>query len=242
LTFFAGFWVKPKIGAKERERRSQSFMAHFFERPKKRAAKKIARHTALRLALRLSPRNEFKGPGGSSCGLARSADSDRNSFSSWLRLRAPRALTRDAHVARDDESRKAGRKRLCIESTGSRPDSSSHFLQSREGSRAIPRQDRHWTFILSYLRTFTQHLALGDVRRTTGTSSLRSRRPDGSGDPRVPRRIVRRVAKTTGGEMLPARRPRSDVVRCREISPREVEALEQFSGARADVRRRSPRP
>jgi hypothetical protein len=28
-------------------------MAHFFERPKKRAAKKVTRHTALRLALRL---------------------------------------------------------------------------------------------------------------------------------------------------------------------------------------------
>jgi len=88
-TFTPPYRVKPKIGAKERERCCRSFMAHFFERPKKRAAKKVARHTALRLALRLSPRNEFK--------LARSAGSDRNSFSSWLRLRT-----------QDDESRMAG--------------------------------------------------------------------------------------------------------------------------------------
>jgi len=85
----AGFWVKPKIGTKQRERRARSLMAHFFERPKKRAAKKVPRHTALRLALRLSPRNESK--------LASGARSNKDSFSSWLWLRA-----------QDDEPRKAG--------------------------------------------------------------------------------------------------------------------------------------
>ena len=52
-TFTPPYRVKQKIGTEERETCARSLMAHFFERPKKRAAKKVTRHTALRLALRV---------------------------------------------------------------------------------------------------------------------------------------------------------------------------------------------
>jgi len=45
----------------------------------------------------LASRNESEGPEGSSCGLAREAGSNKESFSSWLWLRT-----------RDDEPREAG--------------------------------------------------------------------------------------------------------------------------------------
>jgi hypothetical protein len=49
LTFFAGFWVKPKIGAKERGEAFSVFMSHFLTRQKTRR-KKTTRLSALRRA------------------------------------------------------------------------------------------------------------------------------------------------------------------------------------------------
>jgi len=85
--------------------RPRSFMAHFFERPKKRAAKKIARHTALRLALRFATLNKSE--------LASTARSNNDLF-------IPRRPLR----AQDDEPRKAG-------GTGSQTRSSNRRVHSK---------------------------------------------------------------------------------------------------------------
>jgi len=118
-TFTPRCRVKPKIGTEERERCCRSFMAHFFERQKNEPQKITTGTTSLRSgrshqtgtsSLRSrrptvrasssaasSPKNESKGPVGSSWRLASGARSDRDLFCPWLRLRA-----------RDDEPRKAG--------------------------------------------------------------------------------------------------------------------------------------
>jgi hypothetical protein len=82
----------------------------------------------------------------------------------------------------------------------------------------------------SYLHTFTQQLALGDVRRS-----------DGSGGVASHSRSVRGMAKTTGGEMLPAKTSKQYNKLSAKGSLRG-RALEHFSGAVATVRRRSPWP
>jgi len=100
-----------------------------------------------------------------------------------------------------------------------RPLTHSPFLQSREGSCTFSLQDRHRTFILSSLHIFNQQLALGDVRRS-----------DGSGGAASHSRSARGLAKTTGGEMLPAKASKQSDSLSADAYLRG-RALEHFSGA-----------
>jgi hypothetical protein len=108
-------------------------LSHFFDRPKKRDAKKVARLSALRLALRRSPRNKSK--------LASRARSDRDLFCSWLWLRA-----------RDDEPRKAGGLRYRLSSWRHLPNCDNLQTYTHTNLRTLPLTHLH-TFRLSYVHT-----------------------------------------------------------------------------------------
>jgi len=192
LTFFAGFWVKPKIGTNRRERCSRSFMSHFLNGQKTRSKNPYQTGTSLlrsrRPSVRASssatpaPRNEFKGPEGSSCGLARGAGSYRDLFCSWLQLRA-----------RDDEPRKVGI---------TAPTLRNSYAQFRP------------------LETFAAWTEAEAPRPPAGRSS----------------------SGASGCREMPLSEDCVAVPFGSENADAEQSSLEHFSGAEADVRRRSPRP
>jgi len=203
LTFFAGFWVKPKIGTNRRERCSRSFMSHFLNGQKTRSKNPHQTGTSSLRSRRPSfrapaggcarSRNDVEGPEGSSCGLACGSGSDNDSLGSWLRLRAPRALTRDAHVARDDEPRKVGI---------TAPTLRNSYAQFRP------------------LETFAAWTEAEAPRPPAGRSS----------------------SGASGCREMPLSEDCVAVPFGSENADAEQSSLEHFSGAEADVRRRSPRP
>jgi hypothetical protein len=152
--------------------------------------------------------------------LARGAGSDNDSFGSWLRLRAqddePRKAGRERHCigsTRDSPllplahslsqlpyRARPGRNDIASKVQASRLFSLSPSLQSREGSYAIPRQDRHRTFRLS---SFTSSTSSWPLETFAG--------PTGAEAPRPPAGRFVGWQKRLAGKCSP-RRPRSKTI------------------------------